>query len=215
MCLVGGLAAAPAAAERGTKVVAYPGRGEVALTFDDGPHPNTTRSVIRVLEQHGVRGTFFVVGRGVERNRVLLRQAHRDGHSIQNHTWSHPNLRRISDRALRQELVRTSNAIERVTGERPRVFRPPYGATERRVVQGAERLGLRQLMWGAAPSRMEASSKEMVAEIVAQARRAKAQNKGLVVLLHDGSGNRTGTVKALPQIIEALRDQGWTFVVVK
>jgi peptidoglycan/xylan/chitin deacetylase (PgdA/CDA1 family) len=199
-------------------VVQNVGPGQVALTFDDGPHPATTSAVLAILAEKQVGATFFFVGSGVSRNdhaKSLVRSVHDAGHSVQNHTWGHPFLSRESVDTVRQELVRTSEVIREVTGEAPTLFRPPYGATNAAVVEVAQRQGLGQVLWGAAPSSMEASGETMVGEITAQARRAMEQNRGLVVLLHDGSGNRSGTVSALPELIDVLRTAGWEFVVLR
>lgn len=198
--------------------VDYPGPGQVALTFDDGPYFKTTSAILDILRRQRVGATFFVVGYMANRSsnsRAVLQRAHDEGHSIQNHSWNHPHLAGLKPQSVERELARTSRLIEQLTGVAPTVFRPPFGSTSPRVRSTATSIGLRQLMWGASPRNMNDPADRMVSSVLGQAKRYQTAGKGLVVLLHDGSGNRAGTVKALPDIIKGLKKAGWEFVVVR
>jgi len=200
------------------RTVEYPGQGEVAITFDDGPYFKTTSAILDILDRQRVGATFFVVGYMANRSknsRSVLKRAHDEGHSIQNHSWNHPHLAGLKPESVTRELARTSRLIEEIVGVEPTVFRPPYGSTSPRVRRAASAIGLRQLMWGASPRNMNDSADRMVATVLGQAKRYKKAGKGLVVLMHDGSGNRAATVKALPRIIKGLKQAGWEFVVVR
>jgi|GEM_PF-5660105 len=103
---------------------------EIALTFDDGPSPAYTRMILRGLAQTGLHGTFFVVGRRVEKHPDLVRQMVDEGHSLGNHTWSHPNLGLLSKAQIHDELTQTQDAVDHALGGtyRMQLVRPPYGA---------------------------------------------------------------------------------------
>lgn len=198
--------------------VEYPGPGQVALTFDDGPYFKTTSAILDILQRQKVGATFFVVGYMANRSsnsRAVLRRAHDEGHSIQNHSWNHPHLAGLKPPSVERELARTSRLIEQLTGVAPTIFRPPFGSTSPRVRATATSVGLRQMLWGASPRNMNDPADRMVSSILGQARRYQKAGKGLVVLMHDGSGNRAATVKALPEIIKGLKKAGWEFVVVR
>ena len=188
----------PPAAERFT----------VALTFDDGPSV-WTGAVLDVLDRKGVPGTFFVVGRYVTGSAAdAVARAAAGGHSVQNHSWSHPVLTALSSSAVAGELDRTSDVVEAVTGIRPRCLRPPYGATSDRVRSAAASVGLREVLWNVDPSDYLNPSPATIATRVL----ASADGRPLVVGLHDGGGTRANTVAALPAIIDGLRARGYEFV---
>ncbi|MBU3689881.1 MAG: hypothetical protein B7C54_05420 [Acidimicrobiales bacterium mtb01] len=197
---------------RDAPVVAWPGPGQVALTFDDGPHPTTTPKVLDLLDRQGVPGTFFVVCRRVPADQgTVVRMALR-GHSVQNHTVNHPYLvRQKSDKVLR-ELADCSTTIEMVTGRRPTTYRPPYGSHNERVDGVAASLGLTRVMWNSTAPIEETKSKEISRRILGQIRSAEDDRRGLVILLHDGSGSRAAQLAALEPIIARLKSTGWQFV---
>ena len=192
-----------------------PGGGDqrtVALTFDDGPGP-LTDDILAVLARENVPATFFVVGNEAAANAELVRQMHAAGHAVENHSWSHPsaNQRRgWSRRLLQTEIRRTSEAITRITGQPPCYFRPPQG-----VIKGAEEAtraaGLTLALWSV-DTRDWATRGRAAAERIRTRARAGLSEQHPVVLLHDGGGNRTATLAALPDVIEDYRSHGYTFV---
>jgi peptidoglycan/xylan/chitin deacetylase (PgdA/CDA1 family) len=122
-------------------------RPKVWLTFDDGPHPQWTEAVLGVLENHKIRATFFVVGASVERwGTGLLERMVALGHAIGNHTYSHPDLTRLTEAEVRDEIEATQSLIApfAVAG---RIFRPPYGALNPMVGRVARELGYRTILW--------------------------------------------------------------------
>lgn len=180
-----------------------PRPGHVALTFDDGPHPEWTPRVLDVLAEHDVKATFFVVGWRVEQHPEIVRRMIDEGHSVQNHTWSHPWLTHHSDATVVDQLVRTSEIIETVTGRTPHCVRPPFGATSTRVRGIFADLGLHQMMWERDPQEWRGSAGYLVRFLV------KHTRSGEVVLIHDTSG--PVVITALPGIIAGLRDKGLEF----
>lgn len=181
----------------------------IALTFDDGPNPAFTPQILRVLRQYGARATFFCIGQQAQRYPYLLQQMYRAGEVIGDHTWSHPNLTALPSDAVRQQLRSTSLVIQRTTRMPPNIFRPPYGATNARVRAIAAQLGLRQIMWTIDTRDWQRPGVRAIVDAVL----TNARN-GSIVLMHDGGGDRSQTVQALPQIIIGLQRRGFTYVVV-
>jgi peptidoglycan/xylan/chitin deacetylase (PgdA/CDA1 family) len=181
--------------------VAHAGRGarEVALTFDDGPS-SYTLSVLRLLAKAHEHATFFVTGYAASQNPWLLRQIRAGGNAFGDHTVTHHQLLRETPAKRRWELVSTAQRVQAATGVRPTMFRPPYGSSSRAINTMARRLGLLPITWSV-------DSKDWtrpgVKQIVKTA--LTGAHPGGIILLHDGGGNRSETVKALRLILKALR----------
>lgn len=106
----------------------------VALTFDDGPMPTTTPRLLEILKQRQVKATFFVAGSLAASNPSILENIHNQGHEIGNHSWSHADFTKLTDLAIAEEIHKTNQIIQQATGQTPRIFRPPYGAMNPRVI---------------------------------------------------------------------------------
>jgi peptidoglycan/xylan/chitin deacetylase (PgdA/CDA1 family) len=183
------------------------GPHQVALTFDDGPSDYTS-GVLGVLRQYGVPAAFFTLGYlDVQRPDLLVAERNA-GMSVEDHSWDHPDLTKRTVPQIDQELNDTANAIQHATGIRPTCFRPPYGATNSTVVAEATRLGLSQILWNVDPTDYDRPGAGVIADRVL----SQANGRGLVVLLHDGGGDRSQTVAALASIIQGLRSRGYSFV---
>lgn len=180
----------------------------IALTFDDGPSLAFTPQILGVLEQYGVSATFFCDGQQVQSYPGLVQQMSQAGETIGNHGWNHSDLTRLSPDMIRGQLRSTSIAIQRATGISPTLFRPPYGDTNGVVSSIASQLGMYQILW-TIDSRdwQRPGAGAIVSTVLTNAR------SGSIVLMHDGGGDRSQTVQALPQIIVGLRQRGFTFVV--
>jgi peptidoglycan-N-acetylglucosamine deacetylase len=161
--------------------------GELALTFDDGPNPRWTPRLLDVLAAHEVKATFFMLGSRAEAEPELVRRVAAEGHLIGNHSWSHPNLALTAADEVRAELTRTSAALEQITGEQVRYFRPPFGARRPAVFRIAKELGLRLVLWNAMTSDWSEPSADRIAErLAARIGRLDGQGKAANVVLHDG-----------------------------
>jgi len=182
---------------------------EIALTFDDGPHPIYTLQVLHILQEYGVKATFFCIGRQVLPYASIVAQVSRAGNVIADHTWDHFDMTRLSIAGMQWELNRTANAITLATGVRPVLFRPPYGYINTTVKDVSTRLGLTPIMWNVDPSDWRLPGTDAIVQRVL----ANTGN-GSVILMHDGGGNRSQTVQALPQIIAGLQQRGFRFVTV-
>ncbi len=180
---------------------------QVALTFDDGPGAYTAR-VLAVLAQYGIQATFFAVGYEVDERPDLVRAEIAAGMAVGDHTWDHADLTRLTPAGVDDELQRGADAIAAASGDRPTCFRPPSGATNSTVVAAAARLGMTQILWNVDPSDYLRPGASVIAARVL----GEANGRGLVVGIHDGGGDRSQTVAALPAIITGLRQRGYTFV---
>ncbi len=182
---------------------------EIALTFDDGPNPYYTPLILNVLKKYHVKATFFCIGRQVAAYPALVKQEYNAGHIIGNHTWSHPDMALLSPANINLQLVSTSDAIQEATGVRPVYFRPPYGVMSVPVLTQAYHLGLTTVIWNDEARDWQLPGMSVIVERIL----GLARN-GAIVLLHDGGGNRSQTVAALPNIIKGLRARGFQLVTI-
>lgn len=177
----------------------------VALTFDDGPGPYTNRLLAMLASRH-VRVTFFLIGQNIRGREAIVRRELDQGNAIGDHTWSHPDLPTLSKGTVRSQLTRTLAEIVRATGKPTRLMRPPYGATDRRVVRVTRGLGLAQILWSVdTVDWRDRNSKIVAHRAVTEARR------GDIILMHD---IHPTTVNAVPRILQGLTERGFTFVTV-
>jgi len=203
-----GATGAVSAAVEVTSGPAWPQRGEVALTFDDGPSAYT-QAVLDVLADKGVRATFFVIGDYVNASTApLLAAVSAAGHSVQNHSRTHPHLASLSPGQITEQLSSTSDRVEQATGVRPSCFRPPYGSTSAQVRSVAAAGGLSEVLWTTDTNDFTRPG----AGVIAARALADADGRPLTILMHDGGGSRSQTVDALGSVIDGLRARGYDFV---
>lgn len=175
----------------------------VALTFDDGPHPRWTPLVLDALDKHAARATFFVLGVNAKRWPELVSRAAAAGHEIACHTYGHPHLTRLSDQAIERELGRFAQVVLPLTTDPPVWLRPPYGSVDGRVRRVVGRLGYRVALWDVDTNDWRKPSAQTIASrILAGARNGK------VILMHDGGGDRSRTVEALRIALPKLVERG-------
>ncbi len=179
----------------------------VAVTFDDGPSASLTPQVLDIFNRHGARATFFVLGQNANRNRSLLARAAAEGHEIGSHTWSHINMRASSSEKILSELDRTATVIESVTGSRPRVMRPPYGSTNKGLVDMVYgRYGTPSILWDVDTQDWKKPGVQTVID------RAVGRAKpGSIILLHD---IHSSTIAAVEGIVTGLQARGFQLVTV-
>ncbi len=183
----------------------------VALTFDDGPWPGTTRRVLAILRRRHAAATFFVVGYLAERRPALVRAELHAGMAVGNHSWDHPEpFDRLPPGRIRAEMDQASVLLQRRFGVRPSLFRPPGGAWNPRMVSIADELGLRLVNWDVDPRDWVdgTSAKQIVRSVLSNVR------PGSIVDLHDGGGDQRATVRALPRIIRGIRRMGLELVAI-
>jgi peptidoglycan/xylan/chitin deacetylase (PgdA/CDA1 family) len=175
------------------------GHKVVALTFDDGPSSYTS-GFLRVLRRKHVNGTFFELGQETPGHARLMRRMLAEGNEIGNHSMHHSPYPGYAD------LAATSARIKRLTHFRPCLFRPPYGAVSSGVLSAAAQAGMRTVTWDVDPTDWSNPGSGAVYSRVVSAARP-----GSIILMHDGGGNRSGTLAALPHIIHTLRARGYRF----
>jgi cellulose synthase/poly-beta-1,6-N-acetylglucosamine synthase-like glycosyltransferase/peptidoglycan/xylan/chitin deacetylase (PgdA/CDA1 family) len=195
---------------------------KIALSFDDGPDPQWTPRILDILKQKNVPGLFFVIGNMASQRPDILKREYAEGHEIGNHTFTHPKFDEISRTQVRWELNLTQRLIESTLGVKSILFRPPYGidhqpeyAEEVAQLPYPQELGYLIIGQRIDPNDWrQGDNKQIIAkEIVADVLR-QAEKGGNIVLLHDGGGDRSQTLAALPLMIDALRSAGYQFVTV-
>ncbi len=182
----------------------------IALTFDDGPWPNSTSQVLDVLKKSNVKATFFMVGMQVQKYPQLLKQVVANGHAIGNHTWSH-QYDHYNASAAAREIDRTAEIVYKTTGVKTSLFRPPAGILNNGLVTYAHEKKYAVVMWSVDSKdwRSRRTTRQAFIDNV-----LKEAKPGGIVLLHDGGGDRSNTVQALPQLISQLKKHGYKFVTV-
>ncbi|MFN8052011.1 MAG: polysaccharide deacetylase family protein [Acidimicrobiales bacterium] len=178
----------------------------VALTFDDGPTPEYTPRILDILDRYGITATFFVLGQQVALHPDLAREIVRRGHSIANHTWNHPTLPTLPVGKIDAQIYRTDDVIMLATRRRPTCVRPPYGAVNGTVLSRITGSLHFPVTWTVDPLDWKRPGAGVIASRVLAATRP-----GGVVLMHDGGGNRSQTVAALPLVIQGLLNRGYHF----
>ncbi len=187
---------------------------KLALTFDDGPNGKFTRELLEVLNRHGARATFFLIGRYVAQQPDVVREIVAAGHAIGNHTFTHPNLIFVSQGRLRREVEDCGKAIGEAVGKAPSLFRPPFGGRRPGSLPVVSSMGMAPIMWNVTGFDWNATSADQVERKVSSHIRG-----GDVILLHDGSHLRLGydrsfTVTATERLITKYKEQGFEFVTV-
>src|SRR2546421_9735041 len=179
----------------------------IALTFDDGPNATLTPKLLDLLAARHLKATFFVVGQNAADHPEILKRAVREGHEIANHSWSHPNLGKMSDDAVRRELQKTEDAIVAAIGKKPTLMRPPYGSiTARQKKWIHDEFGYRIIIWDVDPLDWKRPGPSVVT-----ARILKETKAGSIVLAHD---IHPPTIEAMPATFDQLMKKGFKSITV-
>jgi peptidoglycan-N-acetylglucosamine deacetylase len=197
----------PASAEKTTFSEVNVDGPYIAMSFDDGPHATNTPKLLEMAAKRQIKLTFFVLGECVEQNPDVLRREVAEGHEIGNHSWSHPNLAKLSDEGVRSQLQRTEDIIMKTAGVKPKLMRPPYGElTKRQRILVNHDFGYKVILWDVDPLDWKRPGPSVVAgRIIAGAR------PGSIILSHD---IHPPTIEAMPQVFDALLAKGFKFVTV-
>jgi peptidoglycan/xylan/chitin deacetylase (PgdA/CDA1 family) len=161
---------------------------------------------LRVLEQYRVTATFSMVGRNVARYPGIAREVAAAGHLIVNHSWSHPDLALLPAPAVREEVARAAAEIDAATGQRPTLFRAPYGAWSPMLLSYCAAQGLTPLDWSVDPRDWARPGVAAIVQDILRTTRA-----GSIILEHDGGGDRSQTVAALKIVLPRLQGEGFRF----
>lgn len=174
--------------------------GQVALTFDDGPHQHSTPALLAALAAQRATATFFLCGERVRQHPEQVRALRSAGMQLGNHSYTHPYLTRLEQDAAVDEIARTQDAIRAASGASPVLFRPPYGDTDAQLCGTARQFGLTEVLWTVDTADWAGASAAQIVEAAAAVR------PGGVILMHD-LGYQS-TIEAVPLILRMLADRG-------
>ena len=177
---------------------------EIALTFDDGPRDRGIPELLAVLQEQGVPGTFFLVGKFAERYASITKSIDAAGHAIENHSYTHPKLYTLWEEKIARETERCNEVMEALGIRTPRFMRPPGGGFNVKVFRVMRRVNMRLGLWSVNTADYTGEPAPRITNLVVRSARP-----GAVVLMHSGV---PATVAALPQIVTALRARGYRFV---
>lgn len=177
----------------------------VALTFDDGPWPDTL-PILNILKQNKIKATFFWIGRHLLIYPEIGKKVVAEGHAIGNHTWNH-QYHQVDRATAGREIEDTASLIYKITGVKTAMFRPPGGILNNGLAGYAQAQKMVVAMWSTDTHESYSPSPQEIVNTV-----LNSTQSGTVVLMHDGGGNHSNTVKALPQIIAELKKRGYKFV---
>ncbi len=198
---------------------------EVAISFDDGPDPKWTPKILDILKQKNVKGTFFLIGAAAAENIGLMQRLAREGNEVGNHTYTHPDISEISPQQLDLQIKLTGRLFASKLGVQPLYFRPPYDNDEEPetddqaapvvLIQNQGYIVIGNKIdtddWNEHPRKSPEEITQSVLEQL-QIMKSKPQFRGSVILMHDGGGDRSATVAALPVLIDSLRAHGYSIV---
>ncbi|MFP4661649.1 MAG: polysaccharide deacetylase family protein [Halanaerobiales bacterium] len=185
---------------------------QIALTFDDGPDSYYTERVLEILKDHDVPATFFVVGYTIDKYPDVVKKIVEDGHMIANHSWDHPNLAKLSREELKKQIKYTEEAIEEKTGLKVRFLRPPWGFVSDNLLQYAEEIDYKIVNWNVdSIDWRDQDVDQILINTIPNI------NNDSIILFHSAGGrnqNLDATIGVLPELIETLKMNGYTFVTV-
>lgn len=180
----------------------------VAITFDDGPDPQSTPALLDLLRKRGVPAVFFCVGRKVEENPSIVAQIVKDGHMVGNHSYGHSNFTNLfGSRRLKNDLQRTQDAVEKASGIRPVYLRSPMGLTNPIVFRVARQMGLHLVGWTVRGLDTRNRPPERIV-----ARLTAGLKPGAIMLLHDGGIPTATLTKTVEMLIDEIREKGYRIV---
>jgi len=177
---------------------------EVALTFDDGPHPKYTSRILSILQHYRVRATFFMVGYMANRNPHWAKQVVQLGNEVGNHTYDHFRLTSLPADEVVYQIRQTQDVLYQITGKHPRFIRPPGGRYDQGVLQRLAENGLAVALWTYNTKDLDVADSEVILRDT-----LRGLESGSIILLHDGSD---ATIEALPRLIEAILAKGFRLV---
>ncbi|MDA8443021.1 MAG: polysaccharide deacetylase family protein [Peptococcaceae bacterium] len=186
----------------------------MALTVNVDWGEENIPAMLNVFQKEGVKATFFVSGRWAKKNPELLKQIVAAGHELENHGYSHPHPNNISLDENKREILRTEQVIEQITGRKTTFFAPPYGENSKNVLRAARELGYTLTLWTLDTVDWRAdSTTELITRRIVEPQVKSGGNpdkRGAIVLMHP----KPNTVKALPQMLQMLKNQGFSFVTI-
>ena len=185
------------------------GEMNIALTFDDGPHPIKTPKILDILKKYNVIATFFTIGQNIEYYPESAKRIQAEGHEIGNHTQTHPHLQKAENGIIRDELELCERSIRNVLGYKTIVFRPPEGVIDEDVKKIASDMGYSVILWSVDTRDWALTPTDKIVSSVLESVRP-----GDIILMHDYTGKNCHTIEALDILIPKLLEQGYNFLTV-
>lgn len=182
---------------------------KIALTFDDGPHPRYTPKILDILEEYGVKATFFVVGVNAEYYPDTMEKIIEKGHEIGNHTYSHPHVSCLNSETLEREVEKCESAIYGLTDYKTKLFRPPEGMIDADVRTVLRSLDYKVILWDIDTQDWANTPPDKISDYV-----VKNVTSGDIILMHDYVAHNSPTPEALRLFLPKLLEKGYHFVVV-
>lgn len=186
------------------------GRRQVSLTFDDGPDPEATPKLLRLLAARDARATFFLIGTRAARHPEIVRAIAAEGHEVGNHTWHHRNAWFLGPRATEEEVVGGARVLAEITGTLPTLYRPPWGIVNVPALRAARRAGFTTVLWSVQPEGLRPRAAEDQLRCC-----ARRLDDGAIVCLHDAPGLPGAPERLLrlvPDLLDLLADRGYATV---
>ena len=184
---------------------------QIALTFDDGPCREYTGEILEILREYNAKATFFMIGKNAKENPDIVLDVYRDGHEIGNHTYSHPEMRKLSVEKFGEEIEKTQQVIKDITGKQPVLFRPPGGYLSNGIVDKISSNGLRTVLWSWRQDTRDwekPNSETIVRKVMSNLK------DGDIILFHDYVTSGSPTPDALRKLLPMLSESGYEFVTV-
>ncbi len=184
---------------------------EIALTFDDGPDARNTPEILDILDEYEIKATFFMLGQNANAHPEIAKEVYKRGHAIGLHTYTHPNFNHLKREEIREEILSNQNAIDKATGYRPDIIRPPYGIVNEDFLSVAEELDLTVYTWSCDSFDWKTcNTEEQIIHNITD-----SIHSGNIILMHDKTSNQLRSRNALPKIIVSLKSRGYRFVTLK
>ncbi len=183
----------------------------LALTFDDGPSERDTNKILDILAENNIKATFFVIGKNAEKHLDIVKRISNEGHEIGNHTYSHPQMREISPKEVNDEIVRTQQILQGITGKTPKLFRPPGGYLNNMIMEQILLNNCTTVLWSWRQDTMDWKNPpvhDIINTVISNVQ------DGDIILFHDYIYGDSPTPEALKEIIPKLKNMGYEFVTV-
>ncbi len=184
----------------------------VALTFDDGPDPEITPQILKILKAEKIKATFFVLGQKVQTYPQIAKQIVADGHQIANHSFAHQWFAGFKfGKSINEDFIKTQTIIKDLTGQSPKLIRTPHGFASTWFLKSIKQKGLTPVFWNLDSGDWisKATGQKVIDQVI------KNVKPGSIILMHDGQdfkiGHQKQTAEALPQIIDKLKSRGFEF----
>lgn len=173
----------------------------VSLTFDDGPNTTSTKQILAILKKEQIKATFFIVGTQAKANPKMVKEIYKAGHELGNHSFTHADLARLSDKKIKNEITKTNKYIKEASGHNPTVFRPPYGSFDQRVINYAK---VPMILWSVDTLDWQNHNTTSILHNIEE-----EKSKQMTLLMHD---IHDSSADALPKVIKKLKKENYTFV---